>query len=104
MTRAVLFIAFLMQPARTASSQVAPHDLTKAVEKGYIAALAGAVLQARVDPRPVRLPIIDGTDVRFTRLSTTHGLSQRRASQIVQDDQGFIWLKHAVWAEPVRRL
>jgi ligand-binding sensor domain-containing protein len=92
MTRVILFIAFLMQPARTASSQVARHALTKTVEKSYIAALAAAVPQARVDPRPVRLPVIDGTDVRFTLLSTTHGLSQRRTSQIVQDDQGFMWL------------
>jgi len=92
MTRAILFIAVLMQAARTASPQVASHALTKTVEKNYIAALAGAVPQARVDPRPARLPIIDGTDVRFTRLSTTHGLSQRRASQIVQDDRGFMWL------------
>jgi ligand-binding sensor domain-containing protein/signal transduction histidine kinase len=89
MTRAILFIAFLMQPARTANSQAAPHDLAKPVEKGYIAGFA--VLQARVDPRPVRLPIIDGTDVRFTRLATTEGLSQRRVSQIAQDDQGFMW-------------
>ena len=92
MTGAILFTVVLMQAARTANSQVAPHDLTKAVEKSYITALAGAVPQARVNPRPARLPIIDGTDVRFTRLSTTHGLSQRRASQIVQDDRGFMWL------------
>jgi len=92
MTGAILFTVVLMQAARTASSQVAPHALTKTVEKSYITALAGAVPQARVDPRPARLRIIDGTDVRFTRLSTTHGLSQRRASQIVQDDRGFMWL------------
>jgi PAS domain S-box-containing protein len=51
----------------------------------------GAVPQAHVDPRTITLPVVDGTDVRFTRLSTTHGLSQRRVSEIVQDDQGFMW-------------
>ena len=30
-------------------------------------------------------------DIRFTRLSTEDGLSQTRVSQIVQDDQGFMW-------------
>jgi PAS domain S-box-containing protein len=49
------------------------------------------VQQARINPVTVRIPVVDGTDVRFTRLSTTDGLSQRRVSQIVQDDQGFMW-------------
>ena len=50
-----------------------------------------AVPQASVDPRPVKLPVIDGKDIRFARLSTAEGLSQTRVAQIVQDDQGFIW-------------
>src|SRR5260221_7808656 len=49
----------------------------------------GVVRQANVKPRTITLPVVDGTDIRFTRLSTTDGLSQRRVSQIVQDDQGF---------------
>src|SRR5207249_803114 len=51
----------------------------------------GAVPQASVDPRQVRLPVIDGTDIRFARLSTADGLSQTKVAQIVQDDQGFMW-------------
>jgi ligand-binding sensor domain-containing protein/signal transduction histidine kinase len=47
--------------------------------------------QASVDPRPIRLPIIDGTDIRFTRLSTVDGLSRTKVGHIVQDDQGFMW-------------
>jgi len=39
----------------------------------------------------VRLPVIDGNDIRFSRLSTAQGLSQTRVQQIVQDDQGFMW-------------
>jgi hypothetical protein len=35
MTRAILLIAFLMEPARPASSQVAPHDLNKVVDKRH---------------------------------------------------------------------
>jgi Two component regulator propeller len=45
----------------------------------------------RGDPRSVRVPVIDGDDIRFSRLSTAQGLSQTQANQIVQDDQGFIW-------------
>jgi hypothetical protein len=91
MTRAILFFAFLMQPPRAASSQVATYDLNKPVDRRYITALAATVPQANVDPRPIRFPVIDATDNRFARLSTTDGLSQRRVSQIVQDDQGFMW-------------
>jgi hypothetical protein len=83
MTRAIRFIAFLMLTARGASSQVASRD--------PIAAVAGTVPMARVDPRPIQAPIIDGTDIRFARISTADGLSQTKVSQIVQDNQGFMW-------------
>ena len=48
-------------------------------------------VQGRVDSRFVRLPVIDANDIRFTRLSAAEGLSQTRVSQIVEDDQGFMW-------------
>jgi ligand-binding sensor domain-containing protein len=51
----------------------------------------GVVRQALVDPRTITLPVVDGKGVRFTRLSTEDGLSQTKVSQIVQDDQGFMW-------------
>src|ERR1700757_3088883 len=51
----------------------------------------GMVPQAHVEPRTVTLPVVDGKGLRFTRLSTDEGLSQTRVSQIVQDDQGFMW-------------
>jgi ligand-binding sensor domain-containing protein/signal transduction histidine kinase len=91
MTRAILFIAFLMLSARGASSQPTPHDLNKAVDKRHITAPAGTLPQASVDPRPIQLSIIDGTDIRFARVSTADGLSQTKVGQIVQDDQGFMW-------------
>jgi ligand-binding sensor domain-containing protein/signal transduction histidine kinase len=50
-----------------------------------------AVLQARVDPHTIALPIVDDKGIRFTRLSTNEGLSQTKVSQIRQDDQGFMW-------------
>jgi ligand-binding sensor domain-containing protein/signal transduction histidine kinase len=49
------------------------------------------VRQAEVESRIVTLPVVDGKDIRFTRLSTDEGLSQTQVSQIVQDDQGFMW-------------
>jgi PAS domain S-box-containing protein len=51
----------------------------------------GVVRQAHVNPRTIILPVIDGKDIRFTRLSTEDGLSQTMVWQIVQDDQGFMW-------------
>jgi PAS domain S-box-containing protein len=51
----------------------------------------GVVREARVDPNTIILPVADGKDIRFTRFSTEDGLSQTRVSQIVQDDQGFLW-------------
>jgi PAS domain S-box-containing protein len=51
----------------------------------------GVVRQAHVEPRTIILPVVDGNGISFTRLSTDDGLSQTRVSQIVQDDQGFMW-------------
>jgi signal transduction histidine kinase/ligand-binding sensor domain-containing protein len=45
--------------------------------------------QTRSDP--AQWPVVDGDDIRFSRLSTAQGLSQTRVLQIVQDDQGFMW-------------
>ena len=47
--------------------------------------------QAHVDPRMITLPVVDGHDLRFTRLSTDEGLSQTKVAYVVQDDQGFMW-------------
>jgi signal transduction histidine kinase/ligand-binding sensor domain-containing protein len=51
----------------------------------------GAQQPVTEEARTVRLPVIDGNDIRFRRLSTGPRLSQTRVSQIVQDDQGFLW-------------
>ena len=39
----------------------------------------------------VRLPIIEGRDIRFRRLSNPQNLSHIRVESIVQDAQGFMW-------------
>jgi ligand-binding sensor domain-containing protein len=41
--------------------------------------------------RGIELPVSEGRHVRFTHLSTAHGLSQSRVDHIVQDNQGFLW-------------
>jgi ligand-binding sensor domain-containing protein/signal transduction histidine kinase len=51
----------------------------------------GGVERARIEPMIVKLPVTDGNDLRFTRLSVSQGLTQTRVAQIVQDDQGFLW-------------
>src|SRR5262245_55879763 len=48
--------------------------------------------QIRVKPGMIKIPVVDGSDIPFTRLSTIQGLSQTKVSWIVQDDQGFLWL------------
>ena len=39
----------------------------------------------------VRLPIIEGRDIRFRKLANPLNLSEIRVESIVQDRQGFIW-------------
>jgi ligand-binding sensor domain-containing protein/signal transduction histidine kinase len=56
-----------------------------AVPQGHL------VPQVSQDPRTIRLPVIDSNDIPFLRLSRSQGLSQNRVTQIVQDDQGFMW-------------
>jgi ligand-binding sensor domain-containing protein/signal transduction histidine kinase len=56
-----------------------------------ISTITGAVPQPHIDHRTVRLPMVDGESIRFTRITTADGLSQTRVAQIVQDDQGFMW-------------
>jgi ligand-binding sensor domain-containing protein/signal transduction histidine kinase len=52
----------------------------------------GGVPQARIDPHPVRVAVLEGDDIRFLRLPGVEGLSQNRVTQIVQDNEGFMWL------------
>jgi PAS domain S-box-containing protein len=40
----------------------------------------------------VRLPLIEGKDIRFTRYSTEQGLSHGRVDHMLQDAQGFLWI------------
>ncbi len=49
------------------------------------------VTQAIVQESVLRFPIVEAGGLRFRRISPSDGLSQTRAQQIVQDDQGFIW-------------
>jgi len=66
----------ILLPAALADSRTASPGVTQRSDSGV--------------PH-VRLPVIDGNDIRFSRLSTAQGLSQTRVPQIVQDNQGFMW-------------
>jgi signal transduction histidine kinase/ligand-binding sensor domain-containing protein len=46
---------------------------------------------ARLDFLPEKIPVVEGRDIRFRRLSGTAGLSQTRVAWVVQDHLGFIW-------------
>jgi ligand-binding sensor domain-containing protein len=48
-------------------------------------------LDSPVDTETIRLPVVEGKDIRFARISSSQGLYQLRVSDFVQDDQGFIW-------------
>src|SRR6266566_3205920 len=62
----VFLVPFLMQLAPPATSQALP-------DKHPITAVGDPVPQAKLDPEPIRLPIVDGTEIRFRRLSTSEG-------------------------------
>ncbi|HYO82308.1 MAG TPA: hypothetical protein VES20_12965, partial [Bryobacteraceae bacterium] len=47
--------------------------------------------QTEATTRTLKLPVTEGHDIRFRRLSNPQQLSQVRASEIVQDAEGFIW-------------
>lgn len=49
------------------------------------------VPQASVSTRAIKVPVVPGDDIIFRELSNVRGLSQTRALQIVQDNQGFMW-------------
>ena len=53
---------------------------------------AGAEPRPLVAGTPIRLPLIEGKDIRFTHLSTEQGLSQSRVDHMLQDRRGFIWI------------
>jgi PAS domain S-box-containing protein len=52
----------------------------------------GAQPKSFVAGAPIRLPLIEGNDIRFTHLSTEQGLSQSRVDHMLQDRRGFIWI------------
>jgi ligand-binding sensor domain-containing protein/signal transduction histidine kinase len=52
---------------------------------------ANYVPQPQILSEVVHIPVVEGRDLRFRRISTAKDLSQTRVAQIVQDDQGFLW-------------
>src|ERR1700693_3281625 len=60
-------------------------------EGNFASKSSSAVEQVSVNRRTIRVPLIEGNDIRFTRLSTAAGVPQPRVSDIVHDDQGFLW-------------
>lgn len=47
---------------------------------------------ATVLPEVITSRLIPKSDIQFTKLSLSQGLSQTRVGQIIQDDDGFMWL------------
>lgn len=63
----------------------------RALGFGLLFGVACCRLAAGPDAPP-KPRVLDGTDIHFAHISPAQGLSQNRVGQIVQDDQGFIWL------------
>jgi ligand-binding sensor domain-containing protein/signal transduction histidine kinase len=65
---------------------VGPKAQENSTSNGFSAAV-----QVSVKHRSIRMPLTEGNDIRFTRLSTAAGLSQTRVADIVDDNRGFLW-------------
>src|SRR5262249_47316271 len=48
-------------------------------------------------PNLVRLSVSRGADIRFTHLTTRDGLSPGQIRDVLQDNQGFLWLNTSVF-------
>jgi hypothetical protein len=77
-------LALMCAPLCAHSQDTADHAYNRIVG-------ANMVPQAYVDPHTIVLPVSDGNGLRFKRFSTEDGLSQTMVTQMVQDNQGFIW-------------
>src|SRR3974377_257917 len=40
---------------------------------------------------PIRLPVVEGKDIRFTQLHSEQDQLEGEVNHILQDDQGFMW-------------
>ncbi len=53
--------------------------------------IAGCASAADAGVHLIRLPVVEGEDIRFTQLRSGQGLLEGEVNHIVQDDQGFMW-------------
>ena len=55
--------------------------------------MAGAGYSPGADAgvRPIRLPVVEGKDIRFTQINSDQGQLEGEVNHILQDNQGFIW-------------
>jgi ligand-binding sensor domain-containing protein/signal transduction histidine kinase len=80
-TRLITFLTGLLALSRVASAQEHASAITSTSPP-----------VARIHDVTVHLNLDDASDIRFSHLSRSQGLSQSRVTRIVQDNQGFIWL------------
>ncbi len=68
------------------------HWASRHLSLGLLLMCSGFGASAQIPAgTPARVPIVEGTDLRFNHLSVGEGPSRSRVSHIVQDDQGFLW-------------
>ena len=60
-------------------------------QNDHIVPTQDGVTTVRILSNRVRLPLVDGVDIRFHQIQSVNGLSQTRAGATVQDRLGFLW-------------
>jgi signal transduction histidine kinase/ligand-binding sensor domain-containing protein len=66
--------------------------LTLAVLFLLICCSVVSTAQARQDDRPIVLPVINRSDLRFIHVTSVEGQPHSRVARVLQDDLGFLWL------------
>ena len=89
--RAIILSVVIDAPKSPGVLSVVAWAVVATVAPNVQVAAASAIPQPRMAPEAVHVPVIEGSDLKFRRLSTADGLSQTRVEEIVQDDRGFIW-------------
>jgi len=67
--------------------------LSMTICAGLLTAFCSSAVSAELhrSSQSMRLPVVDGEDIRFTQVQTEQSRIQGEVNHIVQDDQGFLW-------------
>jgi signal transduction histidine kinase/ligand-binding sensor domain-containing protein len=81
----LLFLALCLAVSRSLFCEGLPKTTSFATPS------SGQVPQVQISTKIINYPMVDGTDIRFSRPNAPQGLSLTKLGPIVQDNQGFLW-------------